>query len=785
MTEKLPTTASVPPSKEDMSLRATISAALAKQTSDPEAGNVLGNYRLLNPIGSGGFAVVWLASHIGTGAQAAVKVFTKSKFPENERTNAAVRFWEGANCITQVECSHVIRLLSGGPIISPEGQLWFAMEYVEGGDLRKAIEHHALSWNERSKIIDDLIVGIRAAHDKEIVHRDIRPKNVLLRKTEDGIEAIVCDFDIAYYEHFLKTHDSTAMTIGETRFIPPELFTAPKSEVKRLVRRESNDIYAMSVLMFELFVGVDANFPDEYSTSHYYRLCRAQRLPSHDPARMPVAVARRVARTCARGINGNPLERFKTVTEFERCWAPKREPMLSALLVSVCILLFLITIALWLDYARGWVIRNGYSSSVLALVSFVAVVGGFLGLTEWVKGALSVQYPSLYRRCAEWLGLRPLLGLFLFALSAGGLLVTVGMINLTARMRGVLVRNGSGCVLRHNGTYSAALSDAVTEVPCGLDGDELRCPDGVEPAVLGLSWLTPVLPVLKMKPFAGPEPQPLQTASATPPAKDCGPSMAAIAETVFPMGNRSADATADEKPVHMVVVKAFCMDKMEVSARQYALCVSDGKCDPAERTAYWDGVTAIDHARFDQECSASVSDSHLTHPMNCVSWLSARKYCQAQGKRLPTEPEWEYAARGGEGSVRLYPWGSQPPTSDLVNTCDPTCYKRLHPAWDGGALATGERVLPDLWPNTAPVTEFAQDVSLFGVRQMGGNVSEWVEDAYAPFDGSTSSAEEFRVVRGGNWAEAFGPLNRSTFRRPYDRKTRRPEIGFRCARDRG
>lgn len=99
MTEKLPTTASVPPSKEDMSLRATISAALAKQTSDPEAGNVLGNYRLLNPIGSGGFAVVWLASHIGTGAQAAVKVFTKSKFPENERTNAAVRFWEGQTAL--------------------------------------------------------------------------------------------------------------------------------------------------------------------------------------------------------------------------------------------------------------------------------------------------------------------------------------------------------------------------------------------------------------------------------------------------------------------------------------------------------------------------------------------------------------------------------------------------------------------------------------------------------------------------------------------------------------
>jgi serine/threonine-protein kinase len=148
------------------------------------------------------------------------------------------------------------------------------------------------------------------------------------------------------------------------------------------------------------------------------------------------------------------------------------------------------------------------------------------------------------------------------------------------------------------------------------------------------------------------------------------------------------------------------------------------------------------------------------HPINCVDWNQATAYCEAQGGRLPTEAEWEFAARGTEG--RKYPWGNSEPDAES---------KALFGKTDRG---------------TAPVESYGGGVSPFGLLNMAGNVWEWVEDMYAPYPGGTQNnwkgeAGQQRVFRGGGWygdADGMRAANRSKL----SPAVRVNGLGFRCAR---
>ncbi|MEI7892598.1 MAG: SUMF1/EgtB/PvdO family nonheme iron enzyme [Myxococcales bacterium] len=114
------------------------------------------------------------------------------------------------------------------------------------------------------------------------------------------------------------------------------------------------------------------------------------------------------------------------------------------------------------------------------------------------------------------------------------------------------------------------------------------------------------------------------------------------------------------------------------------------------------------------------------HPVNCIDWLQASAYCKAVAKRLPTEEEWEYAARGVDG--REYPWGNEPPEKQL-------CW-----VGEGSDLGKGNR------NTTCPVGSYPAGRSLFGLDDMSGNVWEWTSSLY-----DTSKTYDTRVLRGGGW----------------------------------
>jgi formylglycine-generating enzyme required for sulfatase activity len=220
-----------------------------------------------------------------------------------------------------------------------------------------------------------------------------------------------------------------------------------------------------------------------------------------------------------------------------------------------------------------------------------------------------------------------------------------------------------------------------------------------------------------------------------------GAEMVGIPAGEFTMGND--EGYSDEQPAHTVYLDAFYIDKYEVTNAQYRKCKEAGACAGPFDTIYYD------NADYNQ------------HPVVFVRWSWAKAYCRWAGKRLPSEAEWEKAARGTDG--RTYPWGEG-------IDCDHAQHKEC-----GG--------------QTVPVGSKSKGASPYGALDMAGNVWEWAADRYqedyyqAAPDRNPQGPDKgtAQVMRGGSWSEA--PANvRSAYRSWYMPDARYFNLGFRCAR---
>jgi serine/threonine-protein kinase len=209
----------------------------------------------------------------------------------------------------------------------------------------------------------------------------------------------------------------------------------------------------------------------------------------------------------------------------------------------------------------------------------------------------------------------------------------------------------------------------------------------------------------------------------------------------FLMGSVASvsEAFRNEKPQHRVYLDAYWIDQTEVTQGMYAECVAAGKCIPPI-------------------CSHGGDN----YPVVCMAWDDAAAYCAWVGRRLPTEAEWEKAARGTDG--RKYPWGNQAPDSGLLN------FNRN----------VG---------NTTEVGHYPGGASPYGALDMAGNVTEWVADWYdanyyasSPSQNpSGPSSGEYRVLRGGSWGYDILSI-RLAIRYGFAPDRRNDCGGFRCVR---
>ena len=216
----------------------------------------------------------------------------------------------------------------------------------------------------------------------------------------------------------------------------------------------------------------------------------------------------------------------------------------------------------------------------------------------------------------------------------------------------------------------------------------------------------------------------------------------------------------------------FCLDLTEVTAGAYAQCVEDGACTRAATTAWWPKLEGRVRDAASELCTAGRSD-RAAHPINCVTVEQAEAHCAWRGARLPSEAEWQWAARGGEQG-RDYPWGEQAPDLTRANACGTECR-----AWFQRRDTEREAVAfeaDDGWAGTAPVGRFPAGAGRWGHLDLAGNVAEWTSDI------STRRKQKRRVVGGSFWAQRPGWL-RTEDTIAADPVRRDPVIGFRCADD--
>jgi formylglycine-generating enzyme required for sulfatase activity/tRNA A-37 threonylcarbamoyl transferase component Bud32 len=271
------------------------------------------------------------------------------------------------------------------------------------------------------------------------------------------------------------------------------------------------------------------------------------------------------------------------------------------------------------------------------------------------------------------------------------------------------------------------------------------------------------------------DPDPTAATSSAPKKTDliCPDGMAAIAGGKLAMG--SNDGESDERPVHDVQLNAFCIDLSEVTVAQYDACAKAGACPAPSKTADWSGIQAHDHAVWDVFCNEGKPD-RLSHPMNCVTWEEARAFCKHEDKRLPSEEEWEYAARGSES--RVFPWGGDSPSATLLDACGTECsVKGKLLGLDWSALYRAD----DGWVGTAPVRSFPAGRTPNGVFDMAGNVSEWTSSPFCPYPG-TNCTSEMRATRGSSWTTDVIRGVRTTARQKTAPNARSADLGFRCAK---
>ncbi len=230
----------------------------------------------------------------------------------------------------------------------------------------------------------------------------------------------------------------------------------------------------------------------------------------------------------------------------------------------------------------------------------------------------------------------------------------------------------------------------------------------------------------------------------------------------------------DEQPVHKVQLDAFWLDQTEITNAQYAQCVQARQCaQPSNLIFYNDPAFA-------------------SHPVEYVSWIDAKNYCTWAGRRLPTEAEWEKAATWDPrtNQQRIYPWG---------NEYD--CRKGNFDdelELDASLMPDGQ-VDCDGFTRSAPVGSFPEGASTYGALDLGGNVWEWVHDAFIEVDpldttvqnyyaisplvnpqGVDPAITEYRNMRGGSYNFTFG-FGRSAYRLWYGLDDSYDGVGFRCA----
>lgn len=640
----------------------------------------IGKYEILAELGKGGFGVVYKARDITLDRVVALKVL-HAQLTLDDRF---VEYFEReARSLAKIDHPNVVTIHEIG---NNEGQVYIAMRFLSNGNLAEKIKKNGpLLQEEAFRIFYQISNGLTAGHKRGIVHRDVKPGNILF---DEYGQAVVADFSIAKAVQMSTVVASSGSVgfVGTPSYMPPEMWD------DRVVT-PAVDQYSLACVLCEMLTGkklFDGDTTSKIMHSHFA------------PLTLPESLKPGLRKILQKALAFYPEDRFSSLDEFRQAIE---------------------------TYAK-----NGYSIDDELHTNIVVEPNPLLvqELTARSENKTDVVSP---RR-----GNPKRMSTSLIWIIGGALLIILPVLFL----------------LRAN--LSSSMINIAINTPTSLVAD-LSSTTTYE----STPKKSPTIPPTRVSsPTSTPEPT--IEISNTRLRKIDGMDQVFVSAGSFTMG--SDYETDREKPQHTVWLDSYWIDTYEVTNAQYAMCVSAGSCNAPDYRNSLSQDRYYGNSNFDN------------YPVLFVSWYDASAYCGWVGARLPTEAEWEKAARGDQ-DARMFPWGDNF-ASNYANLCDQNC-----------TMSWKNRDYNDGYIDTSPVTDFPDGISQYGVMNMAGNVCEWVADWYkadyfynkqdwsepkGPSSGST------RVIKGGSWYDDTDIL-RVSARYGFDPNKSFYDVGFRCVND--
>lgn len=722
-------------------------------------GRVLGGrYQLDEFIASGGMGDIYRARRLHIGDTVAVKVL-RPEVIDNQQTRQ--RFYREARAAAMLHHPNAVVIHDFGE--DNDGTTYIVMELLDGQSLRQLLVAESTVPAERTYIIlRQACAALEAAHRSGIVHRDIKPDNIMLLDTHGGEDHVkLLDFGIAKLrDHALdslsleKNLTNVGTVIGTPHYMSPEQCQGETADAR-------SDIYSLGIVAYEMLTGVTpfiARTPTGVAIKH---VTEAPKPPTGIKGDINPAIEAVILRALAK----DPGDRQTTALDFSREMAAalSNNPAVSGDATQIGPPIG----------TQVFTPPTPASGEAEPPQSFTTIPFGVTGEQHPISNTAEQKPPGT-------VGLPP----NVYETQISGINATEVLRSPTAPVKqqtapvsivsgspsaaagtGPVAAPGTGPVAAHAAPTTAQPSTALPTATSALSG--ARKP-GIPVALIATAAAGVVILALAGWLILGRLDRDSESASVTPtPVENVAPSPDVSASPTTPtppvgmvyipggeikMGSEAGEV--DEKPIHTATVGPFFLDSTEVTNEQYQKFIDSTGYDPPP---IWG--------------APRYPEGQATMPVTDVTWVDANAFARWAGKRLPSEEEWEMAARGVDG--RLYPWGNDP-----------------EPARANVATRSGEKRAIE------PVGGYAQVESPYQVHDLIGNVWEWTASDYVAYPGGKvaeldSGFRTLKVIRGGYFGNDLKKITAATRRGwpatrvdwPASVNPEYVNTGFRCAQD--
>jgi serine/threonine protein kinase/formylglycine-generating enzyme required for sulfatase activity len=738
-------------------------------------GKSLGRYHILEQIGEGGMAIVYKAFDTRLEREVAVKVIRIGRLAPDIADKALKRFEREGKALARLNHPNIISIIDYG---DDKGHPYLVMPFLPGGTLKEKLRAEGkIGWKDAARLLLPVAKALAYAHEEDMIHRDVKPANILITRSGDPM---LTDFGIAKIIDEEATMDltGTRATVGTPEYMAPEQVTAKTVDHRA-------DIYALGVVFYEMITG---RRPFQADTPMAV-LVKLSSEPLPRPTEFTPNLPKEIEQALLKAMAKDPNNRFQSMGEFvvtlEKLLqgkfsapskashkriiekkTPQEKSPLSKALFPMRYLWFILGGVAVVSILLGWLMGGGATktptqtftppASLFSTKTPVDPTASIesthrivveankkwndTGIVVQVGDIVQITYTSgRWRSSSEYSWV---LGDNCDDMCDDCLLPTASEGSLVAKIgKGILFCGLSSSVTsKTDGNLFLSFNDCPGTTMCFDDNegsleiqvDVISDRSTLDTTSTHVATATPELGI-----------------GATWERPADGMTMHYIPAGEFKMG--SDDGEKDEKPLHTVYLDAYWIDQTEVTNTMYAQCWQEKTCNLPTDDKY------------------IRSYEYRNHPVVYISWEDASTYCEWTGTRLPTEAEWEKAARGNINGG--YPWGS------VIN-------------WTYANYNGNEG-------NTQPVGVYSRSRNVYGLDDMAGNVWEFTADWYSsdyysisPTRNPTGPEQgdlllgDRRVVRGGSWGSTADDL-RVFSRHLFDPTSTAYTFGFRCARDAG